>query len=222
VTDIFREVDEDLRRDQAIVLWRKYGRLVMVFAVAAVLATAGFVAWQNYSETRRDAAARSYAQAMELVAKNDVASAAAAMADVASGGTAYRQLALLQEAALEAKAGKAAEAAAIYDRLAADDSADQAFRDLATILSAMIGLEGSDQAAPNWPAMEKKLQPLAAEGQAFRPSALELLGYVAIKRGDFTTAKSRFRAIADDMAAPTGLRQRATQVLAWIGDKGGA
>jgi len=48
------------------------------------------------------------------------------------------------------------------------------------------------------------------------------LGYVAIQQGDFKTAKSRFRTIADDMAAPTGLRQRATQVLAWIGDKGGA
>jgi len=217
VTDIFREVDEDLRRDQAIVLWRKYGRLIVAFAVAAVLATAGFVAWQNYSESQREAAARYYAQAMELVAKNDVAAAAGAMADVASGGSAYRQLALLQEAALEAKVGKKSQAAAIYDHLAADDSADPAFRDLATILSAMIGLEGSDLAA-----VEKKLQPLAAEGQAFRPSALELLGYVAIQQGDFKTAKSRFRTIADDMAAPTGLRQRATQVLAWIGDKGGA
>lgn len=216
MTDIFREVDEDLRRDQAIVLWRKYGRLVVVFAVAAVLATAGFVAWQNYSESQRQAAARSYAQAMQLVATNDVAAAASAMADMASGGSAYRQLALLQEAALEAKVGKKSEAAAIYDRLAADDSADPAFRDLATILSAMIGLEGSDFAG-----VEKKLQPLAAEGQAFQPSALELLGYVAIQKGDFKTAKSRFRTIADDMEAPTGLRQRATQVLAWIGDKGG-
>lgn len=217
MADIFREVDEDLRRDQAIVLWRKYGRLVIVFAIAAVVATAGFVSWQNYRESQREAAARSYAQAMELVARNDVAAAAAAMADVASGSSAYRQLAQLQEAALEAKVGKKPEAAAIYDRLAADDSADPAFRDLATILSAMIGLEGPDLAA-----VVKKLQPLAADGQAFRPSALELLGYVAIEQGDFRTAKSHFRAIADDMTAPTGLRQRATQVLAWIGDRGGA
>ena len=216
MADIFREVDEELRRDQAIVLWRKYGRLVIVFAVAAVAATAGFVSWQNYRETRRDAAARSYAQAMELVAGSDVAAAATAMADLANGSSAYRPLAELQEAAIEAKAGKKSQAALIYDHLAADGSADPAFRGLATILSAMIGLEGPDPAA-----VVKKLQPLAAEGQPFRPSALELLGYVAIGQGDFKTAKSHFRAIADDMAAPTGLRQRATQVLAWIGDRGG-
>ena len=216
MTDIFREVDEDLRRDQAIVLWRKYGRFAIAFGIAAVIATAGFVGWQNYRETRRDAAARSYAQGMEFVVKNDVAAAAAAMADLSGGSSAYRPLALLQEAALEAKVGKQAQAAAIYDHLAADDSADQAFRDLATILSAMIGLDGSDPAS-----IEKKLQPLTAEGQPFRPSALELLGYVAVKQGDFKAAKTRFRAIADDMTAPTGLRKRATQVLAWIGDKGG-
>ena len=112
MTDIFREVDEDLRRDQAIVLWRKYGRLLVVFAAAAVLATAGFVVWQNYSESQREAAARSYAQAMELTARNDVAAAASAMADVASGGSAYSQMAQLQEAALEAKVGKKSQAAA--------------------------------------------------------------------------------------------------------------
>ena len=217
MTDIFREVDEDLRRDQAIVLWRKYGRLVVVFAAAAVLATAGFVFWQNYSESQREAAARAYARAMMLTTGSDVAAAASAMADMASGGGAYQQLAELQEAALEARAGKKSQAAAIYDHLAADNSANQAFRDLATILSAMIGIDGPDPGA-----VEGKLQPLTADGQAFRPSALELLGYVAIEKGDFKTAKTRFRAIADDITAPTGLRQRATQVLAWIGDKGGA
>ena len=92
-----------------------------------------------------------------------------------------------------------------------------AFRDLATILSAMIGLEG-----PDLRRSRRSSSRSTADGQAFRPSALELLGYVAIEQGDYKTAKTRFRAIADDMTAPTGLRQRATQVLAWIGDKGGA
>ena len=217
MTDIFREVDEDLRRDRAIQLWNKYGIYLVVFAAAVVIGTAGFVGWQKYSESRREAAARSYALAMNLVNGNDIGAAAAAMADTARSGTAYQQLAELEEAALEAKAGKATAAEAIYDKLAADGGADQAFRDLATILSASIALDGSDPQS-----IRKKLEPLAADGQAFRPSALELLGYLAIKQGDYKAAKAQFQAIADDVTAPTGIRQRATQVLAWIGDKGGA
>ena len=216
MTDIFREVDEDLKRDQALQLWRRYGKYAIAFAVATVVMTAAIVGWQNYRESQRGVDGRAFALAMELVNKGDVAAASAAMADIANRSSGYHPLALLQEAGLKLRTGDRAGAAALYDKIAADDGVGQAFRDLATILSALTTL---DTAEPS--VMNKKLQPLLAAGSPFRPSALELEGLLAVKVGDFKTAKQTFQELADDANAPGGLRQRATQILAWIGEQGG-
>jgi hypothetical protein len=217
VTDIFREVDEDLKRDQALQLWRRYGKYAIAFAVATVLMTAGIVGWQNYRESGRQNDGRVFAAAMNLVNRGDIPAATAAMSDIARNGGGYQALALLQEAGVKIKAGDRVAAAAIYDELAADDSASRPFRDLATILSAVVSIDTADPVA-----LAKKLQPMTAEGAPFRSSALELEGLLSIKRGDYKSAKDTFKQLADDASAPGGLRQRATQILAWIGDQGGA
>jgi hypothetical protein len=217
VADIFKEVDEDLKRDQALQLWRKYGRYVMAFAVAVVLGTAGVVGWNNYRESQRNADGNTFAQAFQLVGRGDKAAATKAMADIAAQGGAYRILALLQGAALKLEAGDHAGAIAIYDQIAADSSADQAFRDLATLLSALSSVDTGEGAAIN-----KKLAPLLDAASPFRPSALEIQGLVALKSGNSTLARQTFQQLADDITAPPGLRQRATQILTWISEQGGA
>ena len=217
MADIFREVDEELSRDRAMAAWRKYGKYVIVFAGVAVLAVAGFSGWQDYRERQRQAEGRAYFQAIDLVMKDDNRAATAAMAQIASNGGGYRLLALLEEASLKVKAGDRAGAVKIYDDLAADSGASRPFRDLATILSVMISLDKGDPAA-----LKQRLQPLAAPDQPFHPSAVELEGLLALRQGDFKAAKQNFRSLADDAMAPTGLRQRATQILAWIGERGGA
>jgi hypothetical protein len=216
VTDIFREVEEDLKRDKALQLWHRYGKYVIAFAVATVVMTAAIVGWQNYRESQRAADGRAFAHAMELVNKGDVPAASAAMTDIANRGGGYHVLAQLQQAGLKLRAGDRAGAAAIYDKIAADGDEGQAFRDLATILSALTTLNTADPSA-----IDKKLQPLLAADAPFRPSALELEGLLALKVGDLKTAKQTFQELADDAGAPSGLRQRATQILAWIGEQGG-
>jgi hypothetical protein len=139
------------------------------------------------------------------------------MAEIAGKGGGYGLLARLEEASLKVKAGDRAGAVKIYDGLAGDDSVGRPFRDLATILSATVSLDTADPAA-----LSRTLQPLAAPGQAFRPSALELQGLLALRKGDFKAAKQSFRSLADAPDAPRGMRQRATQILAWIGERGGA
>ena len=98
-----------------------------------------------------------------------------------------------------------------------DSSADQAFRDLATLLSALSSVDTGEGAAIN-----KKLAPLLDAASPFRPSALEIQGLVALKSGNSTLARQTFQQLADDITAPPGLRQRATQILTWISEQGGA
>jgi hypothetical protein len=217
VADIFREVDEELSRDRAMQLWRRHGRYVIAFAIAVLLGVAGFGGWQDYRERQRQADGRAYAHAIEQVMKDDVGAATAAMAGVASAGGGYAVLARLEEASLKVKAGDRPGAVTIYEAIAADGSLASPYRDLASILSVLVSLDGGDPAI-----LARKLQPLAAAGQPFRPSAIELQGLLALRQGDFKAAKASFSSLADDPGAPSGLRQRATQILAWIGERGGA
>ena len=48
MADIFKEVDEELRRDNFAKLWKKYGRAILGLALAIVLAVAGVQGWRAY------------------------------------------------------------------------------------------------------------------------------------------------------------------------------
>ena len=69
MSDIFHEVDEDLRRDRAKALWDKYGIYVLGLAVAIVVVTAGVRGWQYWQETRAQASGDRYLAALRLIAE---------------------------------------------------------------------------------------------------------------------------------------------------------
>jgi len=48
----FREVNEELRQDQAKALWDRYGPAFIGLAVLVVLGTAAFVGWQYWTESK--------------------------------------------------------------------------------------------------------------------------------------------------------------------------
>src|SRR5437868_9600277 len=115
MSDIFREIDEELRRDNFAKLWERYGQYVVGLAVIIVLATAGTVGWREYQARVQRAESIRYAAAVELAQKNELARAAddfAALARTSGGGQAT--LARLQEAALRSRAGDEAAAIAAY------------------------------------------------------------------------------------------------------------
>jgi hypothetical protein len=208
VSDILREIDEDLRRESLEKLWRKYGIYALGLAVIVVLGIAAYTGWQRYSENRQAARARQYESALQLLAAGD-AEAGDQLQALAGGGDSYAALARLQAAALKAKAGDVAGAVDIYDQLAADSGVDAHLRDLAVIL---LALHTADTAAPD--ALAKRLEPLTAAGNPWRYTALEITAVLARRDGDIVRAEQILTGLADDLDAPQGLRQRATEMLA--------
>jgi hypothetical protein len=108
-----------------------------------------------------------------------------------------------------AKTGDRKAAIAAYDRLAGSSALDPEFRDLAVLLSVMHGLPEGDAKA----AIER-LQPLTADGNPWRASALELTAAAKLKAGDRNGALDLYRKIADDLGAPQRLRARAAELAA--------
>ncbi|MHB1217942.1 MAG: tetratricopeptide repeat protein [Alphaproteobacteria bacterium] len=213
MTDIFREVEEDLRHDRYAKLWAKYGKYVIAAAVALVVATAGAVAWRDYQRKERAAESERYAAGMMMIAENKLPEAADAFAALAKdAGGDYGALARLEEAGLRAQAGDAAGAQRAYDELAADSSAKRSLRDLAVLLSVMHDLDKIDPAEGR-----ARLKPLLAEDNPWRFSARELTALLALRVGDNAGAREAYKAVADDQNAPPALRARATEMLASLG-----
>jgi hypothetical protein len=209
VSDIFQEVDEELRRENFAKLWARYGKYVIALAVLLVLATAGVVQWRQYQQHQREAEGARYVGALNLARQGkdrDAADAFAALARQASGG--HATLARLEEAALKARAGDVEGAIAGYDALAADGSVDPLYRDVATLLSAQYALKNGDPKA-----IIAKLAPLTNADNPWHPSALELTALAELKAGDRTAARATYQRLADDLTAPQGLRARATEML---------
>ena len=208
MSDIIREIDEDLRRDKFEKLWRKYGPYVLGGAVLfLVVLTAGLL-WKDHLEDRQAERARQYESALQLIAAGDAA-AADQLQPLADGSDGYAALARLQAAALKAKAGDVAGAVGIYEQLAADGSVDEHLRQLAVIL---LALHTADTAEPD--ALTERLEPLTAAGNPWRYTALEITAVLARRAGDTARAEQILTGLADDLDAPQGLRQRATEMLA--------
>ena len=210
MVDIFSEVDEEVRRDRALQLWKRYGNHLAGLALLIVVATGGYVGWRDWDRKQAEAGAMRFQAASELEAAGKLDQAAAAFAVIARDGRAgYSALARLREAALKAKLGDAAGAAASYRAIAADDDVAAELRNAATLLAGFHEIDSLDPTR-----FEQQLATLGAANSPWRHSALELAAIAAARAGDAAKAREYYTRIADDPNAPPGLRARASEMLA--------
>ena len=81
-----REVDQELRQDQAKALWDRYGAYIVGAAVLVVLATSLFVAWEYWTETRANRSGDAYSQALTLAEEGQTEEAMAALQQLEADG----------------------------------------------------------------------------------------------------------------------------------------
>jgi hypothetical protein len=210
VADIFKEIEEDLRRDKATEWWKRYSLYVYGAAAAVVIGVAGYQGWQAYDLNRRGEQSDSYAAALQLAASGGSEQAREALAALSDpSGSGYDLLAALSQASLAAEAGDMAAAEEIWQAVAANSGAGPAVSDLGTLYSVMRRMNDGDPAT-----LRGELRPLAAAEAPYRFTALELLAAIALRQGDTTAAREHLTAITDDPAAPAGSRSRAAELLA--------
>lgn len=211
MADIFREIDEELRRERLEKLWQRHGKLIIALAAAVVVGAAAYVGWQRYQENRRLTLAEQYGAAVALAdaGTGDIAKADAALAQLADQDGGYGALAALERAAVKARAGDLDGAAAIYDGLAKNPGVPSTLRDLALLLKAMRLLDSGDPAA-----LTASLEPLTGPDNPWRFSAREMIGLLALRSGDQARAMEVFTQLADDQTAPATLRARAAELVA--------
>lgn len=218
VADIFQEVDEDVRREQMLKWWKRYGNYVAIVAVVAALAVGGFWEWRKQVESDRQAVGAQFHRGQMLARQGQFAEAAKAFEDAAiDAGAGYRALSALQRAAALVRTKDMDGAVAVYDKLAADSGAEAEWRDLASLLAAYHLV---DKAA--YPDVERRVAPLANnEGNQWRHLAREVLAAAKLKAGDVEGARKLFQQVADDATATANVRARAAEMLAALAPKAG-
>ena len=213
MADIFREVNEELKRDRASELARKYGPYLIGFAVAIVLGTLGYNLWRDWDLERRSERSDQFNAALELATDGQSDAAVAALAELGEPDGGYGTLAAFERARLLAEDGRLDEALAGWEALAASDAAGPALQGVARLFFAMHQIDEGDPAE-----LRVMLEPLLVAGNGFRPLAMELNAVLMLREGDRDEARRIYTEIADDLTAPPGLRARAAQVLASLAE----
>lgn len=207
MSDIFNEVDEELRRERFRRLWEQYGIYVIALALLIIVGVGGWRGYEWWHARQAAAAGATFESAVTLTSEGKHDEAAAAFARIADEGTAYRTLARLRQAAEIARRDPAG-AVRMYDDLAGDGRIGEALQDLARVRGSMLSLDNA-----SLDEMGGRLEQAAAEGRVFRHSARELMAYSAWRAGNTTAIKRWYDAIVADPETPVGVRTRTEMLM---------
>jgi hypothetical protein len=213
-----REVNEELRQDQARALWDRFGPAAIGIAIAVVVATAAWVAWDYWTTSRANASGDRFSQALTLAAEGRQDEALAALRALEQDGYgAYPVLARMRAATVLEAQGDSAGAVAAFDAVAADGSIPAPVRDMARLRAGLILVDDG-----SYDDVSARVETLTADTNALRHSAREALALAAWKDGRNADALQLFEQIAADQAAPRNARERATLLSELIRGSGEA
>jgi hypothetical protein len=212
-----REVNEELRHDQAKALWDRYGPIALALAVLVVLATAAFVGYNYWVESRANRSGDEFSQALRLANDGKSDEALKALETLqAEGHGAYPVLARLRSATFLAGKGDFSGAVAGFDAVSNDGSIPVAIRDMARLRAALVLVDHGTYAD-----VSSRVEVLNSESNPLRHSARELLGLSAWKEGNSVEAMKFLEQISADTAAPRNVRERANLLAELIRGSGG-
>jgi hypothetical protein len=211
LVDFVEEVEERLRAERYRDLARRYLPWAIVAVAAAIVGWLGIWGYDAWRDRNIGQASIAYDKGMTELASGDATGAYNAFAPIAKDGPAgYRTLALMQQANIRLGAGKADEAAALYDA-AAKTAPNQIFGDLARLRAAQVLMD----TAP-YPQLETRLKPLAGDNRPYSLQAREMLAMAKLQAGKTQEARGDFNALSLTLGVTPNMRARAQGAIALI------
>ncbi|VAV87358.1 hypothetical protein MNBD_ALPHA06-154 [hydrothermal vent metagenome] len=212
MSDVFNEVDEELRKEQADKLFRKFLPLIIAVVVLIVGGVSGVQGWSWWQAKQKAEAAETYDAAKKLLDAEEYAQAKKAFLEIAqTGPKGYAGLAKMQAAIVSMKQANPAEADKLFSE-AAKEFDDPLFADMATLKAVMAVADKMSLTA-----IDARLGPLAGAGRPFRALAREMIASKAMQDGDLERAREEYNFLSLSLDAPSGVQQRAQIALALLG-----
>jgi hypothetical protein len=208
-----REVDENLRRDQAQQFAKRYGSWIVGAMLLFLAAVGGWLYWQDRQAKATAADSEALSSAMNDIAAGKSATVGQRLDKLtASPSEGIATESRLTQAAVAIESGNRASAVALYKSVAEDSGLAQPFRDIATVRG--VALE-FDSLKPEQ--VIARLETLSKPGNPWFGSAGELTAMAMLKQGRQAEAGRLFATIAADKKVPETIRSRAVQIAGTLG-----
>jgi hypothetical protein len=209
----YREVDEELRRDQVRSYWERYGKLAIAGVLLLLALIAGALWWNNQRHVKAGEKGAQLISAFdEISAGNKGAAAPKLDALEKSGSPGYRAAAILTRADLAVEENQLDRAAALFKQVADDKDLEETYRNLALVRQTHVQF---DKLPPQ--AVIDRLKPLAVAGNPWFGSAGEMVGIAHLKLNRPQEAARIFAAMSKDKQVPESVRSRAGQMAGSLG-----
>ncbi len=208
-----REVDEELRRDQATALWRRYGIAAIGAIILALVAFGGWLWWQQRQVDRAGEQGIEFSKALDDLSASKTGEAGTKLATLATEGTpGYAALARFTQADILLQKDDLKGAAAKFAEVASNADIAQPIRDLALLRQTLAEY---DNLQPQ--VVIDRLRPLAVKDNAWFGTAGEMTAVAHLRMGRRDLAGRMFGEIARTDGVPESIRQRAVQMAGVLG-----
>lgn len=211
MSDIFREVEEDVRREKLQKLWQGYGSYMIGALVLVFLGLGGWQLWERHEAQQRAKASDALIAAQRITNPQTAAGAFVDLARTAPKG--YDLVARLSQAGAMLASGQRAGAIDLYKEIANQDSGP---------VGAVARLRAAWALAETAPRAELNalLKPLDQPGNVWRQNAREVLAYADYRAMDAKSALAKYSELAADPASQDGLRTRASAMATFLKNGG--
>lgn len=214
MSDIFHEIEEDLRREKLDKFWEKYRFRIISGLVIIVVGVTGYLWWGEATERRNAALSDEYLAASELMTSgNEEAGMAALEEIIANRAGGYVVLAAMQKAAKLASDGQTDEAVRAYDAIRSSNKTEDVLGQLAAIKAGWLLVESEDYAS-----MTARLGDIAYAGDEgpWAAAATEILAYSAVRAENYEEAEGLYNKIRNMRSATMGIIGRTAEMLSII------
>jgi len=217
VVDVFEEVEEQLRADRYRSLALQYLPWVGGALLLALIVLLGIWGYRQYEQGGAEKASQAYASGMASLAHGDKDQAYQQFGvAAASPASAYKTLALMQQAGIRSGQQRTADAVALLDQ-AAKAAPNTIMGDAARLESAYLLLDTASLAE-----IEDRLKPLTSKAESpYNALAREAVAMAELRVGQTAAARGDFQVLTLLPNAPDNVRQRAHAAIALI-DGGGS
>ena len=204
MSDIFQEIDEDLRQDKVARLWKAYGKYLVALAVFIILVIASYRFIEHKNEKNREQTSELYELASETGRSGDKKAAIELLSDeMFDENRGYSIISKLKKAALAKSNNDLEGTEIVLKEIITNEDIPLYLRDLARL---KLFASDSDN-------ISSQLEVLIEEEGPWKFLALELKGGIQLEGGNLKEARSIFKELTDDANTPNNLRRRASEIL---------
>ena len=204
MSDIFQEIDEDLRQDKVARLWKAYGKYLVSLAIFIILAIAGYRFIEHINEENREQASELYELASEAGRTGDKKAAIELFSDERFNETiGYAIISKLKKATLAKSNNDPEGMAIVLKEIVTNEEIPSYLRNLARLK--LIASDSDNYIS--------QLDALIEGDGPWKFLALELKGGMELEVGNLKEARSIFEELTIEANTPNNMRRRASEIL---------